>query len=54
VFGAATLFTLAPIVMQLGHLLLADAIWISYVILCASFLAASCEEPDPFPVAMAA
>lgn len=37
-FGAATLLTLAPIIMQLGHLLLADAIWISYVLLIASFL----------------
>ncbi|HEV7700781.1 MAG TPA: COX15/CtaA family protein [Pyrinomonadaceae bacterium] len=38
-FGAATLLTLAPIVMQLGHLFLADAIWISYVLLTANFLA---------------
>ena len=37
-FGAATLLTLAPIIMQLGHLLLADAIWIGYVMLAASFL----------------
>ena len=36
-FGAATLLTLAPIVMQLGHLLLADAIWISFVLLTASY-----------------
>lgn len=39
-FGSATLFMLAPMVMQLGHLLLADAIWISYVLLAASFLSA--------------
>ena len=38
-FGALTLFTLAPIVMQLGHLLLADAVWIAFVLLSASFLA---------------
>ena len=38
VFGAATLLTLGPIVMQLGHLLLADLLWISFVILSASFL----------------
>ena len=38
VFGAATLLLLAPIIMQLGHLLLADAIWISYVLLAANFL----------------
>jgi heme a synthase len=37
-FGAATLLTLAPILMQLGHLFLADAVWISFVLLTASFL----------------
>ncbi len=37
-FGAATLLTLGPIIMQLGHLLLADAVWISYVLFAASFL----------------
>lgn len=43
IFGAATLLTLGPIVMQLGHLFLADSIWISFVILTASFV--SCERP---------
>jgi len=38
-FGAATLLTLAPIMMQIGHLLLADLIWISLVMLSANFLA---------------
>jgi heme a synthase len=38
-FGAITLLTLAPILMQLGHLFLADAVWISFVLLTASFLA---------------
>ena len=38
-FGAMTLLTLAPILMQLGHLFLADAVWISFVLLSASFLA---------------
>lgn len=38
-FGAATLLTLGPIVMQLGHLLLADAIWIAFVLLCANYFA---------------
>ena len=38
-FGAATLLMLAPIVMQLGHLFLADAVWISFLLLAASFLA---------------
>ncbi len=37
-FGSATLLMLAPIVMQLGHLLLADMIWISYVLFSAGFL----------------
>jgi len=37
-FGAATLLTLGPIVMQLGHLLLADLVWISYVLLNANYL----------------
>lgn len=36
-FGAATLLMLGPIVMQLGHLLLADAIWISFVLLAANY-----------------
>ncbi|HMJ08296.1 MAG TPA: COX15/CtaA family protein [Pyrinomonadaceae bacterium] len=39
-FGAATLLMLAPIVMQLGHLLLADAVWISFILLSANFLSA--------------
>lgn len=38
-WGALTLVTLAPILMQLGHLFLADAVWISFVFLTASFLA---------------
>lgn len=42
-FGAATLLTLAPIVMQLGHLLLADAIWVSFVLLTAAFLSRETE-----------
>ncbi len=37
-FGALTLIMLAPILMQIGHLLLADAIWISYVLMSASYL----------------
>lgn len=39
-FGGLTLLTGAPILMQLGHLLLADAIWIAYVILGAAVLSA--------------
>jgi heme A synthase len=38
-FGFLTLVTLAPILMQLGHLFLADAVWIAFVLLCASHLA---------------
>jgi len=37
--GAITLLTLAPIVMQLIHLLLADAVWITFVLLTANVLA---------------
>ncbi len=39
-FGSLTLLTLAPIVMQLGHLFFVDAIWISYVLFAAGFLSA--------------
>lgn len=42
-FGAVTLLTLAPIVLQLGHLFLADAVWISFVLLSVSYLSASRE-----------
>jgi len=37
-FGAATLLMLAPIVMQLGHLFLVDAIWISFLLMSVNFL----------------
>lgn len=50
-WGALTFFTLAPIVMQLGHLLLADAIWIAFVLMSASFLA---EREYSEPVSFAA
>src|SRR5437763_17160943 len=46
-FGAATLLTLAPILMQLGHLLLADAIWIVFVLMTADFLAGKPAFYDP-------
>lgn len=36
--GALTLLTLAPIVLQLIHLLLADLVWISFVLLSAEVL----------------
>lgn len=38
-FGAITILTLGPIVMQLGHLILADAIWISFVLMMANYQA---------------
>ena len=37
-FGSATLFLQAPILMQIGHLFLADAIWITFVLLSAAVL----------------
>jgi heme a synthase len=37
--GALTLIMLAPIVMQIIHLVLADAVWITFVLLSASVLA---------------
>lgn len=40
IFGGATLLLLAPIVMQLVHLLLADLIWISFVLMGASVFTA--------------
>ncbi len=47
VFGATTLLLLAPIVLQLGHLLLADLLWISFILMSAS---AIFERPE-LPVA---
>lgn len=43
-FGAATLLMLGPIVMQLGHLLLADLVWISFVMLAAAVLSPPLNE----------
>lgn len=39
VFGGLTLVMLAPIVMQVGHLLLADLIWICFILMSANVLA---------------
>jgi len=50
-FGSATLLMLAPIIMQLGHLLLADLIWISYVLLAAEFLSTA-RVDTPLPAAL--
>jgi heme A synthase len=38
--GMANLFLLAPVWMQIVHLLLADLLWISLVLLCARMMAA--------------
>jgi heme A synthase len=51
--GALNLLLLAPVWMQIVHLLLADLVWISLVLLAACILqerpqAASCLEPFPF------
>lgn len=43
-FGAATLLLLGPIVMQLGHLLLADLLWIGFVLMFANHLSADRME----------
>ncbi len=37
-FGSLTLLTMAPILMQVGHLLLADLLWISFILMSANFL----------------
>lgn len=44
--GAITLLTLAPIVMQLVHLLLADAVWIAFVLMSAAILAEKGEAEN--------
>jgi heme A synthase len=51
--GAVTLLTLAPIVMQLVHLFLADAVWIAFVLMSAAILAEQNETAnDSFTVEM--
>ncbi|MDF2439098.1 MAG: heme o synthase [Abditibacteriota bacterium] len=51
-FGLVNLFYLAPVVLQIGHLLIANALWISLVLLSASALAVDCRrvEMEPAPV----
>ena len=44
--GAITLLTLAPIVMQLVHLFLADAVWIAFVLMSAAILAKKSETEN--------
>jgi heme A synthase len=51
-FGAATLLTLGPIVMQVGHLFLADLLWISFVLLSANYLLVASPVAEPDPIAL--
>jgi len=37
-FGTLTLLTLGPILLQLGHLFFADAIWVFFILMYAAFL----------------
>lgn len=46
IFGGITLVTGAPIVMQLIHLLLADAVWISWVLLISAAMGAGDKNAD--------
>ena len=48
--GVLTLVTLAPIVMQIVHLILADAVWISFILLSASVLAEESFVAENFPI----
>lgn len=52
--GAINVLLLAPVWMQLVHLLLADSLWISLIILGASALAVSTPTGDESPVYEAA
>ena len=47
--GAATLLMLSPIVMQLLHLLLADLVWIAFVLMTAEFLSRYRETAVDIP-----
>ena len=47
--GVANLLLLAPVWMQLVHLLLADALWLTLVLLTASVLARSARAVRPHP-----
>jgi heme A synthase len=46
VAGMTNLFLLAPVWLQLVHLLMADVLWISLVLLIAIQLAAPAEAPE--------
>ncbi|NTV63701.1 MAG: heme A synthase, partial [Oscillochloris sp.] len=50
-----TLFrSLAPITLQIIHLLLADMVWVALVLLCAETLAVEAPEGASQPVLVAA
>jgi heme A synthase len=49
VAGIVNLVLLAPVWMQIVHLLLADLVWISYVVVAAQALAVH-PEPSPIPL----
>lgn len=52
--GVLNLFLLAPVPMQLVHLVVADAVWIAFVLLGAAALStAAAHAPEPAPVAAA-
>jgi heme A synthase len=38
IFGGLTLAMLAPILMQIGHLLLADLVWVCFILMSANYL----------------
>ena len=44
--GLLTLVLLAPVWLQIVHLLLADLVWITYVLLAANLLAAPAGQPE--------
>ena len=48
-FGAATFLMLAPIVMQVGHLFLADLLWISFVLMSANYFASERDSQNREP-----
>lgn len=50
-FGGLTLLMLAPIIMQLGHLLLADAVWITFVLATAGYLSSATTTSAALPEA---
>jgi heme A synthase len=50
VAGVVNVVLLAPVWMQIGHLLLADLVWISYIVVAAHALAVPAEEAARTPL----